>query len=89
MKLTRKNRFQEGAGRRQEEEARDAEPAGGAAHVLDVEGQVTFEGEQPITVTVFGKSHPFEAGSMLVRIGAVTYQLVRLDGRAQLVPASI
>jgi hypothetical protein len=87
LKLTKKNRFQEGAGER--EQGAEHAPARGPAHVLDVEGQVTFEGEQPVTVIVFGKTYAFEAGSALVRIEAVTYQLVRLDGRAQLVPASI
>jgi hypothetical protein len=85
-----KNRFQESAGKRALEDGAK-EPLRGAALFLDVDGQVTYEGETPVSVTVFGEEHRFshQGNAALVQIRAVTYQLVELDGKEQLVPASL
>jgi hypothetical protein len=85
-----KNRFQESAGQRALESS-ESEPPRGTALFLDVDGQVTYEGETPVSVMVFGEEHRFSlrGSASVVVIREVTYQLVELDEREQLVPASL
>jgi hypothetical protein len=86
LKPKGENRFQKRAGEAEEKTTREAPPSRGAAHVLDVAGQVTYEGGRPKEVTVLGKTYAFDHTTGTVTIGAVTYRLAHAEKIEQLFP---
>ena len=62
-------------------------PKRAIARTLGVtEGAVRYQDDRPIEVVVAGAVHRFEGDPPRVLVGAVMYQLARIEGRDCLVP---